>query len=162
MGSEGAHDGVQAVAGGVVEQNAYTHAAVGGTQQFVHQGAGAEAVVHDVVLQVDAGLGVADQFGAGAKCFVAVGQQAKAGLPAIRCRLAQHRAAEGRFAGGQGLAGFAWGTDAGTAGKAEQQHQQQRQGALGSQGWIVLCGKGCGGWTVAGGAKLRVGAFFIQ
>ncbi|MNH26685.1 hypothetical protein D3C79_867500 [compost metagenome] len=128
----------------------------------MHKGAGTEAVVDDVVLQVDARLGVAYQFGAGAKCLVAVGQQAKARAAAIGRGLAQHRAAKGRFVGRQRLAGFAGRADACATGKAEQQHQQQRQGSLESQGWTVLCSKGFRGLTVTGGAKLRVGAFVIQ
>ncbi|MNC42048.1 hypothetical protein D3C75_908470 [compost metagenome] len=120
MGIKGAHDGVQAVAGGVVEQDAHAHATVGGAQQFMHQGAGAQAVVDDVVLQVDARLGVADQFGTGAERLVAVGQQAKARAAAVGRGLAQNRAAEGRVVGRQRLAGFAGRADAGAAGKAEQ------------------------------------------
>ncbi len=100
VGIESAHDDVQAVAGGVVEQNAHAHATVGGAQQFMHQGAGAEAIVDDVVLQIDARLGVADQFGAGAERLVAVGQQAKARAATIGRGLAQYRAAEGRVFGG--------------------------------------------------------------
>lgn len=83
VGIEGAHDGVQAIAGGVVQQDAHAHATVGGAQQLMHQGAGAEAVVDNVVLQVDARLGVADQLGTGAECLVAVGQQAKARAAAV-------------------------------------------------------------------------------
>ncbi|MNR23853.1 hypothetical protein D3C85_1409010 [compost metagenome] len=77
MRGQGAHQFVEAVTGGVIEQDAHPYAAVGGLQQFMHQGAGAQAVVDDVILQVDARPGVADQFGAGAEGFVAVGQQAK-------------------------------------------------------------------------------------
>ncbi len=50
-------DLVQAIAGGVVEQDAHAHAAVGGLEQFLHQHPRADAVVDDVVLQIEAGLG---------------------------------------------------------------------------------------------------------
>ncbi|MNE98639.1 hypothetical protein D3C80_1971840 [compost metagenome] len=70
-------DLVQTVAGGVVEQNAHAHAAIGSLEQFLHQHSRADAVMDDVVLQIKAGLGVADQFGAGGERLAAVGQQAK-------------------------------------------------------------------------------------
>ncbi|MNP20576.1 hypothetical protein D3C76_1131520 [compost metagenome] len=63
---------VLAVAGGVVEQDAHTHPAVGGLEQFLHQHPRADAVMHDVVLQIETTLGVADQFGAGGEGFGAV------------------------------------------------------------------------------------------
>ncbi|MNH22795.1 hypothetical protein D3C79_826660 [compost metagenome] len=88
VGIEGAHDGVQAVAGGVVQQDAHAYASVGGAQQFMDQGPGAQAVVDDVVLQVDAGLRVADQLGAGTEGLVAVGQQTETGPSFIGCGLA--------------------------------------------------------------------------
>ncbi|MNP69066.1 hypothetical protein D3C76_1651140 [compost metagenome] len=59
------------------------------------QGPGAQAVVNDVVLQVDAGLGVTDQFGAGTEGLVAVGQQTETGPSFIGCGLTHYRAAEG-------------------------------------------------------------------
>ena len=155
MGSEGAHHGVEAVAGGVVEQHAHAHAAVGGAQQLVDQGSSAQAIMDDVVLQVDARLGVADQLGAGAKGLVAVGQQAKARAPVIGRGLALDGAAERRFAGRQRLADLAGRTDAGAARQAKQQRQQQWQSSLESQVKNVLYSKGFMVWTVEGGAKLR-------
>src|SRR5690606_7979484 len=74
---------VLAVAGGVVQQQAYAHAAVCRTQQFVDQGAGAEAVVDDVVLQVEAAAGGADQLGACGEGLVAGRQQAEAGTALV-------------------------------------------------------------------------------
>ncbi|MNV25039.1 hypothetical protein D3C71_1161220 [compost metagenome] len=72
MRREGGDGAVQTVAGGVVEQNAYAHATVGGLEDFFHQHSRADAVVHDVVLQIEAGLGVANQLGAGREGFGAV------------------------------------------------------------------------------------------
>ena len=46
-------------------------------EQFVDQHARTEPVMDDVVLQIEAGLRVADQLGPGPECFAAVGQQAK-------------------------------------------------------------------------------------
>ncbi|MNC15862.1 hypothetical protein D3C75_636950 [compost metagenome] len=62
---EGGNDAVQAIAGRVIKQYPHPHAPVGGLEQFLDQHARADAVVHDVVLQIEAALGVADQFGAG-------------------------------------------------------------------------------------------------
>ncbi len=78
VGGEGGDGLVEAVAGGVVQQDADAHATVSRFEQFIHQHAGADAVVHDVVLQVEAALGITDQFGAGHEGFAAIGQQAKA------------------------------------------------------------------------------------
>ncbi|MNT74641.1 hypothetical protein D3C72_2134770 [compost metagenome] len=72
MRGEGRDDLVQAVAGGVVEQHPHPHTPVGGFEQLLNQHARADAVVHDVVLQVEAALGVTDQFGAGGEGLGAV------------------------------------------------------------------------------------------
>ncbi|MNV85460.1 hypothetical protein D3C71_1794240 [compost metagenome] len=72
MRGEGRDDPVQAVAGGVVEQDPHPHTPVGGLEQLRDQHARADAVVHDVVLQVEAALGVTDQFGAGGEGLGAV------------------------------------------------------------------------------------------
>ncbi len=74
VGGEGAHDCIQAVTGGVVQQDAYAHAPVGRPQQLMDQGAGAESVMDDVVLHVDAGLRIAYQLGARPESLVAVGE----------------------------------------------------------------------------------------
>ncbi|MNN06163.1 hypothetical protein D3C81_1189450 [compost metagenome] len=87
---EGGHLVVDAVAGGVIEQDANPHTAVGSLQQLVDQGAGTETVVDDVVLQVDARLGVANQLGPRAKRFIAVGQQAKTRASFVGGGLALH------------------------------------------------------------------------
>ncbi|MNI28993.1 hypothetical protein D3C73_827980 [compost metagenome] len=87
-------DPVQAIAGGVVEQNPDSYATVGCLEQFVHQHARADAVVDDVVLQIDAALGVADQLGPGHEGLAAVGQQAKAGFAFMGLGLGLDRAAE--------------------------------------------------------------------
>ncbi|MNF86076.1 hypothetical protein D3C84_684990 [compost metagenome] len=73
-------DPVEAIAGGVVEQDSHAYATVGSLEQFVHQHPCADAVMDDVVLQVEAALGVADQFGTGHERFAAIGQQTKARL----------------------------------------------------------------------------------
>ncbi len=92
--SECGDDFIQPVAGGVVQQNAHANAAIGGFEQFVNQCPRAQAVVNDVVLQVQAGFGVANQLGAGHEGFGAVGQQAEARAPLVRCGLGHDRAAE--------------------------------------------------------------------
>ncbi|MNZ49768.1 hypothetical protein D3C78_675440 [compost metagenome] len=50
---------VTAVAADVVEQHAHAHTTIRRTQHFVDQRAGGEAVVHDVVLDIQAALGLA-------------------------------------------------------------------------------------------------------
>ncbi|MNE75714.1 hypothetical protein D3C80_1718980 [compost metagenome] len=55
--------------------------------------------MHDVVLQIDAFLRIADQLGARPERFTAVGQQAKTGAPFLRRDLRLDRAPESRFAG---------------------------------------------------------------
>ncbi|MNE61420.1 hypothetical protein D3C80_1566340 [compost metagenome] len=92
-----------AVAGSVIEQHPYAHAAIGCQQQFAHQGAGAEAVMYDVILKIDAFLRVADQFGACPESFTAVGQQAETREPFMLGCLSQDRAPECRIAGGNCL-----------------------------------------------------------
>ncbi|MNF92902.1 hypothetical protein D3C84_755610 [compost metagenome] len=87
MRREGGDGAIQAIAGGVVEQDPHTHATVGGLEQFLHQHSRTDAVMHDVVLQIEAALGVADQFGTGGKRLGAVGQQAKARFAFIGCGL---------------------------------------------------------------------------
>ncbi|MNG02675.1 hypothetical protein D3C84_857150 [compost metagenome] len=104
MRREGGDGAVLVVAGGVVEQNTHAHAAVGGLEQFVHQHPCADAVMHDVVLQIEAALCVSNQFGAGGKGFGAVGQQAKTRFPFMRCGLGLDRATECRCARRQRLA----------------------------------------------------------
>ncbi|MCY1444585.1 hypothetical protein D9M71_610650 [compost metagenome] len=52
MCCEGGDGDVLAVAGGVVEENAYTHAAVSSLEHFFHQQSRTDAVMHDVVLQI--------------------------------------------------------------------------------------------------------------
>ena len=61
-----------AIAGEVVKQDAHPHATVSGLEQFADQQSGADAVLHDVVLQVEAALRVADQLGTGGKGLAAV------------------------------------------------------------------------------------------
>ena len=116
---------VAAVAGGVVEQEADAHAAVGGLQQLHGEQPRAEAVVGDVVLQVEAALGVADQFGADGEGLVAVGQQTEAGLPG---RMTPGRGLHGRAEPGalgrQGCAGLPRNL-ARAAGQAEQGQQDE-------------------------------------
>ncbi|MNF99719.1 hypothetical protein D3C84_826310 [compost metagenome] len=94
MGCQGRNGAVLAVAGRVVEQNAKAYAAVGSLEHFIHQHACADAVMHDVVLQVDAALSVADQFGPRGEGFSAVRQQTKTRLPLIRRGLRLDRATE--------------------------------------------------------------------
>ncbi|MNQ84586.1 hypothetical protein D3C85_997200 [compost metagenome] len=62
-----------AVAGGVVEQHPHANSAIGRQQHFTHQCSGAEAVMDDVILKIDAFLRIADQFGAGAESLTAIG-----------------------------------------------------------------------------------------
>ncbi|MNP63801.1 hypothetical protein D3C76_1592420 [compost metagenome] len=52
MRRQGGDGDVLAVAGGVVEENAYTHAAVSSLEHFFHQHSRTDAVMHDVVLQI--------------------------------------------------------------------------------------------------------------
>ncbi|MCY1445143.1 hypothetical protein D9M71_616480 [compost metagenome] len=56
---------VQAIAGGVIEQNPHADSAVGGVEQLAHQDPRTDAVMDDVILQVEAALGIANQLGAG-------------------------------------------------------------------------------------------------
>ena len=126
MGGEGGDDLVEAIAGGVVQQNAYAHPAVGGLEQFVHKHACADAVVHDVVLQVEAGLGVADQLGAGHEGFTAVGQQTKARAPLVGGGLGLDRATERGVLRRQGIAGDARGVDRGAAAQGQGGQQAKR------------------------------------
>ena len=65
VGAEGRNDLFLAIAGGVVQQDPHAHATVGGLEHLVHQHPGADAVVNDVVLQVEAALRVANQLGPG-------------------------------------------------------------------------------------------------
>ena len=124
-------DLVETIAGGVVEQDAYAHATVGSLEQFLDEHSRADAVVDDVVLQIEADLRVADQLGAGSERFGAVGQQAEAGAAFIRRGLSLNRTAKRRAAGRQGLAGLALHIDTGAAG--ERQHEDQKQERAGSQ-----------------------------
>lgn len=125
VGGEGGDDLVEAIAGGVVQQNAHAHAAVGGFEQFVHEHACADAVVHDVVLQVEAGLGVADQLGARHEGLTAVGQQAKARAPLVGGGLGLDRATERRLRGRQSLAWLAHGFNVGAADQRQRKYQSQ-------------------------------------
>ena len=126
MGGEGGDDLIEAVAGGVVQQDTHTHATVGGLEQFIHEQAGADAVVDDVVLQVEAGLGVADQFGAGHERLAAVGQQAKAGAALMRRGLGLDRTAERRLRRRQGIAGDARHIHRGAAAQGQGAQQEKR------------------------------------
>lgn len=126
MGGKGRDDLVEPVAGGVIQQDAHTHAAVGGLEQFINQHARADAVMHDVVLQVEAGLGVADQLGAGHEGFAAVGQQTKARAALIRRRLGLDRAAEGRLCRCQGITGHARCVGRRTATQCQRSQQEKR------------------------------------
>ncbi|MNO56806.1 hypothetical protein D3C76_473280 [compost metagenome] len=89
---------VQAIAGGVIEQDAHPYAAVRGLEQFRNQHPRADAVMHDVVLQVEAALRVANQLGAGGERLGAVGQQAKSRFPFMGSGLGLDRATECRGA----------------------------------------------------------------
>ena len=102
---EGGDDFIQAVAGGVVQQDADAYAAICGLQQLIDQRPRAEAVVNDVVLEVQAGLGIADQFGPRHEGFSAVGQQAKTRAAFMRRGLSHDRASEGGRRRGQRLTG---------------------------------------------------------
>ena len=126
VGRQGGDDLVQAVAGGVVQQDTHPHAAIGGLEQFVHQHPCADAVVDDVVLQVEAALRAANQFGPGDERLGAVGQQAKARASLVGSGLGLDRLGERRVGGGQGLAGPGWRWWSGAA--AEPEAQQQKQG----------------------------------
>ncbi len=126
VGGEGGDDLVEAVAGGVVQQDAHTHATVGGLEQFIHQHARADAVVDDVVLQVEAGLGVPDQLGAGHEGFAAVGQQAETGAALVRRGLGLDRAAERRLCCRQCVAGDARCAHCGAATQGQGSQQAKR------------------------------------
>ena len=118
---------VAAVAAGVVQQQAHAHAPVGGAQHLVDQRAGAEAVMHDVVLQVEAAARRAHQLGTGGEGLVAGRQQAKARLPLVAGREVVQLAAERGFGGRQGLARL----DGGRRGAGGEQRQQaDQQGAV--------------------------------
>ncbi len=84
VSGEGGDGLIQTVAGGVVQQDAHTNATVSRLEQFVDQGARTQAVVDDVILQIKAAFGVADQFGASLERVTAVRQQAKARTPFMR------------------------------------------------------------------------------
>jgi hypothetical protein len=60
VGGERGDELVDAVAGGVVQQDAHAYATVCGLEQLFDQQAGAEAVLNDVVLQIEAGLCIAN------------------------------------------------------------------------------------------------------
>ena len=87
MGRKGCQHIVQAITGRVIEQDAHPYSAIGRLEQLVDQHARTQPVVDDVVLQVEAGLRVADQLGPGPERFAAVGQQAKPRAALIRCGL---------------------------------------------------------------------------
>ena len=123
-------DPVQAIAGGVVEQNAHAHATVGRLEQFLHQHPRADAVMNDVVLQIEAALGVADQLGAGGEGFGAVGQQAKAGAALMGRSLGLDRAAERRVAGGQRLARLARNVEVAQPPRNEASNRRASRGCL--------------------------------
>jgi hypothetical protein len=118
---------VQAVAGGVVQQNAHSHAAVCGLEQLIDQGARAQAVVNDVVLQIQAGFGVANQFGAGLEGIAAVGQQTETGTTVMGLRHGLNRAAESRCLRRRSLAGLILGANVGTTGHAQCNQQAKGQ-----------------------------------
>ncbi|MNN79763.1 hypothetical protein D3C81_1964350 [compost metagenome] len=65
MRSERRDNALQVIAGGVIEQNPHADSAVGGVEEFAYQYPRTDAVVDDVVLQVEAGLCVANQLCAG-------------------------------------------------------------------------------------------------
>ncbi len=63
---------VLAMAGGVIQQQPHAHAAVGGLQHFVDQRTCGEAVMDDVVLDIEADLRRADHLGACGEGFGAL------------------------------------------------------------------------------------------
>ncbi|MNY38073.1 hypothetical protein D3C86_1726720 [compost metagenome] len=86
----------------------------------------------DVVLQIEAALGVANQFGAGSEGFTAVGQQAKSGFALMGRRLSLDRATKRRVAGRQRLARFALNVEAGATAKQGSEKEKRKQGQSGS------------------------------
>src|ERR1700712_2341436 len=98
------NDFIQTVPGGVVQQDSPPHAPVGGFEQFIDQRPSAQAVMDDVVLQVQAALGVTDQFGPSHESLGAVGQQAKPRTTLVRRGLSHDRATERGIGGWQRLA----------------------------------------------------------
>ncbi|MNT01877.1 hypothetical protein D3C72_1363620 [compost metagenome] len=139
---QGSDDFYLAVAGSVIEQDADTYAAIGCQQHFTHQCPGAETVMHDVVLQIDAFLRIADQLGARPERFTAVGQQAKTRTPLMRGGLSLDRAPESRIAGGYRLAELVGQARGGTAG--EQQREQHDRDEPGHGQGLILNLDGCG------------------
>ncbi|RMN75914.1 hypothetical protein ALQ52_04421 [Pseudomonas cannabina pv. alisalensis] len=117
---------VQPVAGGVVQQDAHANATVSRLEQLIDQRACAQAVVDDVVLQVEAAFGVADQFGARLECITAVRQQAKTRAPLVRHRHGLDRTAKRRARGWHGLAWLAG--DLLMCATADAQGNQQAKG----------------------------------
>ena len=144
MRSQRGDDLVEAIAGGVVEQDAHAHATVGSLEQFLHQHPRADAVMDDVVLQVEAALGVADQLGAGGEGFGAVGQQAKAGTALMGRGLGLDRATEAESA-----AGKAWLGSRGTSRVAQPLAKEQGEHATASS-FCPGIARGVLGWRQGG------------
>ena len=123
MCRQGGDDLVEAVAGGVVEQDAHAHATVGSLEHFLHQHPRADAVVDDVVLQIEADLGMANQLGPGGKGLTAVREQTKPRLPFVGRGLSLNRTAEAGVRRRQGLAWFARHIEAGAAAEERGEYQ---------------------------------------
>lgn len=83
MGGEHTDLVVPAIAGGVVDEDAYPHATVGCLEQLVGEGARGQSVVDDVVLDVEAALGCANQRRAGDEGILAGAQEVEAGLAGV-------------------------------------------------------------------------------
>ncbi|MNP09983.1 hypothetical protein D3C76_1021130 [compost metagenome] len=97
---------LQVIAGGVIEQDPDADATVGGDEQLAHQYPSTDAVVDDVVLQVDAALSIANQLGACGESLGTIGIQAKARLAPMGGCLGLDRTTERRIVRRQGLTGF--------------------------------------------------------
>ncbi|MNV53323.1 hypothetical protein D3C71_1454670 [compost metagenome] len=138
---QGSDDFFLAVAGSVIEQDAYPYAAICCQQHFMHQRPSAETVMHDVVLQIDGFLRIADQLRARPECFTAVGQQAKTRAPLMRGGLSLDRAPESRIAGGYRLAEFVGQARGGAA--DEQQREQHGAEKPGHGQGLLLNHNGC-------------------
>ena len=123
MRRQGRDDLVEAVAGGVVEQDAHAHTTVGRLEHFLHQHPRADAVVDDVVLQIEADLGMANQFGPRGKRLATVGEQAKPRLPFVGRGLSLNRTAEAGVRRWQCLAWFARHIEAGAAAEERGEYQ---------------------------------------
>ncbi|MNF86111.1 hypothetical protein D3C84_685350 [compost metagenome] len=141
MHGQGRDDFFLAVAGGVIEQYANPYATIGGQQHFPHQCPGAEPVMHDVILHIDAFLRIADQLGTRAERFTAIRQQAKTRTSLMPGGLCLDRAPESRISSGYCLAevtGQARG-DATSENQCKQQGEEELgcgQGACPQPRWV--------------------------